>query len=280
MKTDRKPILVLFCVSLIVLTGCATQQTGSVQPETAQMPLKQRSVLVASAGDEAVSSEDEALLEDDPFKDELDNTDEADMYTVADPLEKLNRVTFYINDKLYFWLLKPVATGYRAVFPSEVRTGVSNFFTNLTAPVRLTNNILQGKGQAAEAELAKFLYNSTVGVLGFGNPAKDNPALNPDSEDMGQTLATYGVGDGFYLMLPLLGPSTLRDAVGAIGDRFLSPTAYVRPTEASMSLSAYNVVNKLSFRLGDYESLKKAALDPYEAWRNLYIQLRQQKIKH
>ncbi len=243
------------------------------------MPLKPRPLLVASADPVPISPEEEALLEDDLLEDNLEEGSEEDIYTVADPLEKLNRVTFYINDKLILWLLNPVATGYRAVFPSEVRTGVNNFFTNLTAPVRLVNCILQGKGQAAEAELAKFLYNTTVGVLGFGNPAKKHAALNPDGEDMGQTLASYGIGDGFFLMLPLLGPSTLRDSVGVLGDRLLSPTAYVQPMEASLGLSGYNFVNKFSFRLGDYEALKKAAMDPYEAMRNGYIQRRQFKIK-
>ena len=280
METKHPPLLVLLIVLTVLFTGCAAQQTRGEPEDMAKMPLKPRPLLVASNKAVDISAEEKALLEDDFFKDELEGgADEETMYTVADPLEKLNRITFAFNNKLYFWLLKPVAIGYRTIVPAPARTGVSNFFTNLMAPVRVVNNILQGKGEAAEAELAKFLYNSTVGILGFGNPAKNNDALNPKSEDLGQTLAAYGLGDGFFLMLPVLGPTTLRDSVGMIGDRFLTPTAYVTPLEASLGLSTYNLVNKTSFRIGDYEALLKAALDPYEAVRNGYLQLRQSQIK-
>lgn len=225
----------------------------------------------------AQASEEEALLQEDDA-DWSDDSNE-DIYTVADPLEKFNRAVFYFNDKLYFWVMKPVAIGYRAVLPQPARIGVKNFLTNVAAPVRIINNVLQGKGRAAEAEWAKFLYNTTVGVLGFGNPAGSNPELNPDAEDLGQTLAGYGIGDGFYIMWPLLGPSTLRDTAGMAGDRFINPVTYVEPLEASLAVSGTQQINSLSFRIGDYESLKKAALDPYESFRNAYIQLRQSKIK-
>jgi phospholipid-binding lipoprotein MlaA len=225
-----------------------------------------------------LTKEEEALFEDD--LDNWDDDEEADdIASVADPLEWFNRPMFHFTDKLYFWILKPAALGYRAVTPQKMRIGVDNFFTNLGAPIRLVNCILQGKTESAEAELAKFLYNSTIGVLGFGNPAKKHPKLNPDPEDFGQTLATYGIGDGFYIFWPILGPSTLRDSFGRVGDYFLSPPNYVDPTELSIAIDAYDRVNTTSLRIGDYESLKKAALDPYEALRNGYIQLRQSRIK-
>ncbi len=213
-----------------------------------------------------------------------DNTDwtsqsNEDIYTVADPLEKFNRGVFYFNDKLYFWVMKPVAQGYKFILQPPARTGIKNFFYNVTAPIRIVNNILQGKGLSAEAEWARFLYNTTIGVLGFGNPAGKIAELNPPEEDMGQTLAGYGLGDGFYLVWPVLGPSTLRDSVGMVGDRFLNPVGFVERWQDSLALSATNEINNLSFRIGDYESLKNAALDPYESFRNAYIQLRQSKIR-
>lgn len=239
---------------------------------TADTPLQ-----LSASQETTLSAEEEKLLEDD-FDDWQDDETE-DIGAVADPLEWFNRAMFQFNDKLYFWLLKPVAQGYRAVTPQQMRIGVQNFFTNLESPIRLANCILQGKAQAAEAELAKFLYNTTIGLLGFGNPAKKYAKLNPDPEDFGQTLGSYGIGDGFYIVWPILGPSTLRDSVGQAGDFFLSPTFYADPAEVSWGITAYDYVNRTSFRIGDYESLKKLALDPYEALRNGYMQLRQSRVK-
>jgi phospholipid-binding lipoprotein MlaA len=223
-----------------------------------------------------LTEQEERLLEDDT---DWTLQPDAQIYTVSDPLEPFNRGVFYLNDKLYFWVMKPVAQGYSVIVRAPARTGIKNFFYNVAAPVRIANNILQGKARAAEAEWARFLYNATIGLLGFGNPAGKHPELNPDEEDMGQTLAAYGLGDGFYLVWPLLGPSTLRDTAGMVGDRFLSPVAFVERWQDSLALSATKEVNNLSFRIGDYEALKKAALDPYESFRNAYIQLRQSKIR-
>jgi phospholipid-binding lipoprotein MlaA len=285
MKTYFFLAIPAILITISGFVGCAgsrqaeAPQLLDTQTEPATAP-EVSATAVAPAMDSASTaqaSEEKALLQEDNADWSDDSND--DIYTVADPLEKFNRAVFYFNDKLYFWFLKPVAIGYRAVLPQPARIGVKNFFNNVTAPMRIINNVLQGKGRAAEAEWAKFLYNSTVGVLGFGNPAGSNPELNPDEEDLGQTLAGYGIGDGFYIMLPFLGPSTLRDAAGRAGDLFINPVSYVEPLEASLAVSGGIQVNNLSFRIGDYESLKKAALDPYESFRNAYIQLRQSKIK-
>jgi phospholipid-binding lipoprotein MlaA len=204
---------------------------------------------------------------------------EEEVVRVADPLSAWNRVMFRFNDRFYFWLLKPVARGYRAVIPTPVRSGIRNFFHNLTTPIRMASCILQGKGQAAGTEFVRFIINSTVGVLGFGDPAKGWFKLDPREEDLGQTLGTYGIGDGFYIVWPILGPSTLRDSVGMIGDWFLNPVSYVDPTEAYLAITAAETVNETSFRIGDYESLKEAAIEPYTAFRNAYIQYRKKKVK-
>ncbi len=209
----------------------------------------------------------------------LDEEAEEEVVEVADPLSPWNRAMFHFNDKLYFWALKPLARGYRAVIPKPARSGVKNFFHNLTMPIRMVSCILQGKGRAASAELTRFLINSTVGVLGFGNPAKRWPELNPSEEDLGQTLAIYGIGNGFYIVWPILGPSTLRDSVGMVGDWFLNPVSYVEPTEAYLEIWTIEKVNETSFRIGDYESLKEAAIDPYVAFRNAYIQYRKKKVE-
>jgi phospholipid-binding lipoprotein MlaA len=272
----RSVLALAFCIVI----GCAAgnQAVPSFEPQNPALHAHQAKPPVAQTlVAQADNQDDEDLLEDDWLL-EGSQLDE-EFYTVADPLEPYNRIIFTFNDRLYFWVVKPVALGYRAVTPPMVRTGIQNFFNNLGTPVRLANSILQGKLQKAEAEFARFLYNTTVGVLGFGNPAKKYPRLNPDPEDLGQTLAFYKIGDGFYIVWPFFGPNTLRDSVGAVGDWYVDPLFYyVDPLWTSLSLSAFDVINDLSFRIGDYESLKKAALDPYEAYRNAYIQLRQSKI--
>ncbi len=211
--------------------------------------------------------------------DDADYLDDAEpRSTVADPLYEVNHAVFEFNDKMYFWVLKPVARGYKAVVPAVVRQGVRNFFHNLGSPVRITNCFLQGKMGAAASEMCRFVYDTTFGILGFLDPAKDYPHLNPPEEDFGQTLGVFGVGNGFYLVLPFLGPSTLRDAVGMGGDYFLNPTAYIDPAVIGWSMKAEDSVNDLSFRIGQYEELKDAAIEPYTSFKDGYIQYRNKKI--
>ncbi|MCP3944468.1 MAG: VacJ family lipoprotein [Desulfobacteraceae bacterium] len=216
------------------------------------------------------------MLNQDLF-DEYDNQAE-DVQMVADPLYYFNYAMYSFNDFFYFYALKPVAQGYKFIAPTVLRRGVNNCFHNLLFPVRFINNILQGKLQAASDEIGVFLVNSTVGVLGFNQFAQKHLDLKTSDEDLGQTLGSYSIGDGFYLVLPILGPSTLRDALGRAGDFFLTPVNYVEPWEANLGINAYDKVNRTSFRIGDYEALKNASLDPYVAIRNAYIQNRRSEI--
>jgi phospholipid-binding lipoprotein MlaA len=210
------------------------------------------------------------------------------LQAVADPIEGFNRTMFVFNDKLYFWVLKPVASGYRVVVPTPIRVSVKDFFFNLMGPVRFFNCLFQGKWRSAEGEFGRFMVNSTAGFLGLFNVVRDKPQFNPPEEDFGQTLGYYSVGNGIYIIWPLFGPSTLRDTVGGIGDWALNPVSFMQLvnvdagglTSGTTNVIAYGVriVNNTSFRIGDYESLKNAALDPYEAFRNAYIQNRLSKI--
>jgi phospholipid-binding lipoprotein MlaA len=296
--------LLMVVATLGVLAGCATSRQAnlaSVQ-ETLERHGQYSALELGGAGvAPAALNSDTALTPNDPFDDPLDDPlddpfddplddpinddwdweDEynGEFYTVADPLEPFNRAMFVVNDRLYFWVLKPVAQGYRTVVPRPARSGVRNFFYNLGAPIRIVNNVLQGNVQAAEAEVARFLYNSTVGVLGFGNPARGNPGLNPENVDLGQTLGRYGFDDGFYLVWPVLGPSTLRDSIGMFGDYWLRPLSYLDHFEVNLALSGVQIINDTSFRIGDYEAVKEAAIDPYQAFRDGYIQIRQSKIR-
>ena len=202
---------------------------------------------------------------------------------VPDPLHYFNKGMYHFNDKLYFWVLKPAARGWKAVIPEFARISLKNFFYNLRFPVRFVSCALQGKGKKAEAELGRFLLNSTIGLAGFLNPAKKHPELNPGEEDLGQTFGAWGIDNGFYLVVPLIGPTTLRDGIGRIGDVFLDPSFWlgfeIDNLWVTAGIYAGETVNNTSFRIGDYEAIKEAALDPYTAIRNGYIQHRNTLIE-
>ncbi|MEA3548936.1 MAG: VacJ family lipoprotein [Thermodesulfobacteriota bacterium] len=221
--------------------------------------------------------DDDAYLDDDDYLD--DDFDEETK--ISDPLEPLNRVFFQVNDKLYFWILKPVAQGYSFVVPKVMRGCIENAFNNLLAPIRVVNTLLQGRVRDSGREVSRFLINSTIGILGMADPAKDEFGLYPCKEDFGQTLATYGIGNGIYICWPILGPSTLRDTVGLIGDSFLDPIHYLyqSDTEAGLAVYAGREVNYTSLVIGDYEAFVEASFDPYLAMRDAYIQWREDLIK-
>ncbi len=198
---------------------------------------------------------------------------------VSDPLEPMNRVFFEVNDKLYYWVLKPVNTVYTAVLPLEVRQGVGNFFENVAAPVRVVNNLLQGKFADAGIDFTRFLVNSTLGFLGFGDPAQQAFGLEAKPEDFGQTLGVWGVGEGPYLYLPILGSLTIRDTVGFVGNSALHPATYVLsdfPEQAAYY--GTDKVNLLSLHPGLYEDMKKYSLDPYISVRQAYLEYRRNKV--
>ncbi len=200
--------------------------------------------------------------------------DSKDTRMVPDPLYYVNYVMYTFNDVLYFVILKPVATGYKLITPHPVRRGLFNFFHNLMFPVRFVNNLLQGKISNAGNEARIFLVNSTAGLLGLMTPAQDHFELKTSNEDFGQTLGHFKIKEGIYLVLPVIGSSTLRDAAGKVPDAFLNPLFYVDPAELSTGMRAVDIINGTSFRLGDYEALKKAAVDPYQALKHAYIQNR------
>ena len=218
--------------------------------------------------------------EDDEFDEELIGApDEAPEADVADPLYYFNYAMYGINDVLYYAAVKPVTTGYKAIVPTPVRVGIKNFFHNLLFPVRLVNNLLQGKFSNAGTEVEVFLINTTAGVLGFFQVAQNHYDMHTFDEDLGQTFGSYNIGEGFYLFLPLLGPTTLRDGIGMVGDYFITPINYAEPWELYWGLKGLNGVNTMSFHLGDYETIKEAAIDPYAAFKNAYIQNRNKKIQ-
>ena len=199
---------------------------------------------------------------------------------VRDPLEPVNRLTYHLNDRLYFWVLKPVARGYRAVVPKSIRHGFGNVFHNLGGPKRAVNCLLQGKFQGLADEWARFMLNSTIGVLGCRNIASDFFKIREWDEDFGQTLGVYGIGYGIYLNWPLAGPSNIRDTVGFIGDVFLDPLHYVTDDFWDWAaIKGSRQVNHASLHFGEYEENKALALDYYIWMRETYTQYRANLIK-
>ncbi len=199
--------------------------------------------------------------------------------TIPDPLEKWNRIMFTVNDRLYFWVLKPAAQGYNKVVPEWGRVRVRNIFKNAAMPIRFVNCVLQLKFHSAAKEIGRFLVNSTGGIGGMFDVLADNPNAQMSDRDLGQTLGKYGIGDGFYLVWPFFGPSSMRDTAGLAGDSFLDPINYLPHWETSAAVNAYKQLNATSLRLGQYEDFKESALDPYTALKNAYFQNRQSKLE-
>lgn len=199
---------------------------------------------------------------------------------VPDPIEGWNRAIFTFNDAIIEHIIRPAYKGYEYVTPGFMRAGIKNFFHNVAFPVRFVNNVLQGKGKAAGVEMSRFVLNTTAGLGGFFNVAKHHKPIVPvEDEDLGQTFGVWGFGEGFYIVWPLIGPSTVRDSAGLVGDYFLSPITYIKPWEAGLGARAVNVFNNLDDVLDLYDHLKSAAIEPYSSVRDAYVQYRRARIE-
>jgi phospholipid-binding lipoprotein MlaA len=207
-------------------------------------------------------------------------SEEEEKTAIADPLEPFNRAMFQFNDKLYFWVLKPVAQAYSKAVPESARISVRNFFSNLSFPIRFINCLLQADPGCAATEVGRFGMNTIWGIGGFLDPASSKDInLAKQNRDFGQTLGVYGLGQGFYVDWPILGPSSARDTIGLVGDAFSYPPTYFNPWDVWAGARVYDKVNSVSLSIGDYESLIEAAIDPYVAVRNAYAQYRYKQIK-
>ncbi len=267
-------LLIVFCVFVFFNTNLYANDLYTSNESLNDQGLDKEATFFLAQTDTDLSEDDEL---DDELMEDFEDSPSAE--PIADPLYYFNYAMYSVNDFLYFYAIKPVATGYKAITPNVMRKGVNNFFHNLLFPVRFVNNLLQGEIEDAGSEVGIFLINSTMGILGFSQVAQDEFDMKTNNEDLGQTLGSYSIGNGFYIVWPILGPSTLRDTVGLVGDYFLTPVNYVEPWEASTGIKVYDTINATTFRLGDYESLKEAALDPYVAIRDAYVQNRIKKVK-
>jgi phospholipid-binding lipoprotein MlaA len=280
MKAFRFPFLLL----AFVVAGCA----HNPDPFVSSAPIKQAAA-VSHAGQSSLRSPEiptgaETNKADDfgdiTEFDDLDKGNEGVKAEIADPLEPFNRAMYHFNDKLYFWVLKPVAQGYGKVVPETARIGIDNFFKNLAFPIRFVNCLLQANFGGAAEELGRFTINTIWGIGGLLDPAASEEInLSGQDEDFGQTLGAYGIGPGFYINWPIFGPSSPRDTVGMVGDTLLRPFTYLSPWYVGTGARAYGMVNDTSLNIGDYEALKGAAIDPYVAIRDAYAQYRLNKVR-
>jgi len=190
-----------------------------------------------------------------------------------DPWERLNRTTFKVNMAIDHAVARPVARGYQKVVPSPVRNSVSNFMDNLFYPITMVNDLLQLKFKGFGEDTGRFLLNTTVGIGGLFDPAT-KVGLDKHEEDLGQTFGYWGVKPGPYLMIPLLGPSDVRDGVGKIGDGFLSPLSYVNNNYIRYGVYGLYIVD-VRYRLLPQDHLLDESYDPYSFLKNAYLQRRQ-----
>ena len=210
-------------------------------------------------------------------------------YSAEECFEKTSRAIFKFNMAVDDIILEPLAKGYNKL-PSPIKTGTGNFTSNLGTLLSIPNNILQGNFKQLGHSVGSFAINTTVGILGFLNPA-ERIGLKPHKEDVGQTLGTYGFGPGCYFVLPILGPTTARDSIGLIADTFVDPFAHVTIRENELlsssgnSLDYYSVkgTNAIDFRADNdknFESLEKNSIDLYSSLKSIYLQDRENKIKN
>ena len=197
---------------------------------------------------------------------------------VWDPWEKYNRRIHSFNNAVDKHFLRPVATGYVKVVPAPVRTGVSRFFQNLGEPATAINQALQGDPLLSFKSLGRFAVNTTLGIGGVFDPASRMGLHDPEDEDFGQTFSVWGWRDSRYLVLPLLGPRTVRDTVSLVGDRITGPLSYINDSGTAAALQALDIVDGRA-RLMSFDEMRQGAYDDYAFVRDAWSQRRLHQIE-
>tara|TARA_B100001559_G_C16369706_1_gene561396 strand:+ start:112 stop:846 length:735 start_codon:yes stop_codon:yes gene_type:complete len=203
--------------------------------------------------------------------------------------EKTSRAVFKFNMAFDNAIMEPVAKGYNKL-PQSIKNGTSNFTSNVATLLSIPNHLAQGNLKEAGDATASFLINTTIGIVGFTNPA-ERLGLKAQKEDVGQTLGSYGVGTGCYFVLPILGPTTARDSIGMIADSFVDPFAHITWREkeligisgSQLDYLAVKGTTAIDFRADNdvnFESLEKSSVDLYASFKSLYLQDRENKISN
>ena len=262
MKTRLTLLPVALGLSALFLTGC-----------TSARQTKQTAAVAAASG----KGDGKAVVN-------ADDLEEYDARSIADPIEPVNRGTFWFNHQLYRYVLRPVSKAYEKVVPKPVRKGIYNVFDNVEFPIRFVNHTLQGNFVRAGQETGKFCVNTVLGVGGLMTPAEKFPAIaNVPDTDTGLTFAKWGVGHGFYLMIPVVGPRSARDTVGLAGDWALHPLTWVGIFYGTWAwtvpVSAADTLAVMPDKFSQYDAATENAVDPYAAVRSAYVQYRDEAAK-
>jgi len=223
-------------------------------------------------GDHSVSDAD---FEEDPFAEE-----ENDIPPLSDPFERwYNRPVYVFNDYFYEYLMRPVAESYRFIIPEDLRLIIRNMFRNILFPQRLVSSLFQGDFEKTGRVLSRTLINTTLGIGGMFEVANPEFGIKPVDEDFGQAMGKWGIPTGPYIVLPILGPSSARDAVGVTVDAVLNPLFWLVPDFITgASITSGQMVNEVSFYIEDIKAFKDGAIDPYISFRDFYHQRREKLI--
>ena len=222
---------------------------------------------------DAIEDDSELL---DSFEEEFEQSSSDD----NDPLKEYNIMMTNYNDIFYTKIFFPLADEYKTILPKSARVCVSNFFDNLKYPIRLTNNLAQLKFKNSLDETKRFLLNSTIGIAGLFDIARTSYNIKRHNEDLGQTLGFYGIGGGYHLVLPFIGPSNIRDAVSIFLDAtYFDPVYYYFNLEDALVIKTGYYINEASFHAKEYNSIKRDSVDLYPHLKDLYEQYRKSEIK-
>jgi len=265
-----------FIVGALFCVGASSDYALGQENSPALPVVKEPSALVA----ESMAVTEQPRYRQIALASSLAETVEAGEDFDSDPLEAFNEKMFWFNrEVLDRFLLKPAATAWDFVIPDPVQQGVHNIFDNLAVVRRVVNNTLQLKFTGAATEVARFTINSTVGLVGFFDVAKNGFGIQQKDEDMGQTFGLWGIGPGPYLVLPFLPPLTIRDGIGYAFDTAMTPYIYFIPWYANAGLTATSTVNERSVNLETFERVAESTIDLYGAVRNAYLQRRAAAIR-
>ena len=244
-------------ILLLVLNGCAARHEAPADEPSAQAGASEHTLVVESS---------HGTFELEPTV--VSYAPE----TFNDPLESFNRPVFAFNDFMFRNLLIPASEAYQAVLPSVVRQGVSNFFSNIREPLNALNHGLQGNGSGLGTSVSRFLINSTVGLLGLFDPAGAWFEIEEDKATLNQTLASYDMGYGAFLVLPFLGQTDTRNGFSTVVEGIVHPVNLMSSSADTLYIQGYNSFHEFAPQAESYETLQQQSEDPYIFFRNLYLQ--------
>ncbi|MDQ8187509.1 VacJ family lipoprotein [Pelagicoccus sp. SDUM812002] len=232
-------------------------------------------LILATALSATVGAQEDGIDLDDLFNDDFE---EQSTVSINDPFEKVNRAIFNFNDGVYDKVARPLARSYSNVMPDRVERGLANAFRNLKFPSRFTGNVLQARFGQAGKETGKFVLNTTVGLGGLFRPSDRFDSLQTSNEDIGQAFGTWGIGHGFYVIIPFMGPTSLRDFVADFGDDAVDPIptpwSQIDDSQDRLIIRVVDITNRLPALMELYDSMRRSSIDPYSSVRDAYAQRR------